>query len=221
MSAAPDLSKSSAERDQTLGIRKSIANRYQLEAVVSGAGSFVLFGGSMLLFVLSVKGRKARPQYADVDWPRTPLPRGVIQVQYRRLFDLLAAFIILFFGALMLLLVWTNGIRIVSLIMVALIALFLIAFMFLIVRAKRKAVSMLDENGITRGDGRQFRWSEFKGVITEIDFTRVTKQRYLWRIKFAFESGDEAWIIPYRVKNVADVFGYLANLPRAYVKNQE
>jgi hypothetical protein len=38
-------------------------------------------------------------------------------------------------------------------------------------------------------------------------------------LKFIFENGEEAWIIPSRVKNEGEVFDYLAMLPRAFVKN--
>ncbi len=215
MAERSDVTKTIAERERETVIRTSLANRYRLEAALSGIGSLILFGGSMLLFVLAINARKIKQQFVRVNWQQTPLPQGRIQVQYRRLFDLFAIFLIVFFGSLMILLLWTNGIRIVSVIIVALIAFFLCVFLFLIIRAKRKAVSVLDENGIMRGDGRQFPWGEFQGLITEIDFTRVAKQRYLWRIKLAFENGEEGWIIPYRVKNEEDVFQYLAALPRA------
>lgn len=220
MAQRSDVTKTSTEREQETVVRNSMANRYQREAVLSGMGSLMLFGGSMLLFALAIKGRRVKQHFISLDWQQTPVPPGRIQIQYRRLFDVLAVFLILFFVGLMFLLLWTNGIRIVSVMIVALIAAFLIPFLILIIRAKRKAVLVLDENGITRGDGRQFRWSEFQGLITEINFTRVAKQRYLWRIKLAFENGEEGWVIPYRVRNEEEIFEYLAALPRAKLKSE-
>lgn len=106
-----------------------------------------------------------------------------------------------------------------SIIITALIVAFLLAFSYLIVRAKRKAVTAIDNSGITRGDGRQFPWSEFQGLVTRINYERVSFGRYIWRIEFAFENGEGAWIIPYRVKNEEDVFSFVVRLPRAYLKN--
>lgn len=92
------------------------------------------------------------------------------------------------------------------------------AFSFLMIRAKRKSVRLFNAFGITRGDGRLFPWSDFQGVITQIDVNRRTTNRYVWRIELACAAGESAWIIPNRVKNIGEVENFISSLPGVHLK---
>ncbi len=205
------------EREDRIALSTSMADRQRLEAILSGAGAFVLFGGAILLFGSALKARKRKPQYEIIDWRIIPMPTRRIEVQQKRIYDVLFAFIVIFFGGMMLLLLLTNGIRNVSVILSVLILVFLSVFCFLMLRAKRRTVRLFDASGIKRGDGRQFSWSEFGGVVTRIDIN-YARQKYVWRIELAFANGESAWIIPNRIKNAEEVFNYVAALPRAVLK---
>ena len=209
-----------AERKNRIALNTSMANRYRLEIILSGAGSLILFGGAIFLFTLAVKARRVKTQYADIDWQTIPLPTRRVEVQYKRIYNILFIFIILFFVGMMTLVFLTNGLRLTSAILLFLITSFLLAFVFLIIRAKRQAAHLFDASGITRGDGRQFAWNEFQGVVTRIDINLRTRRKYVWRIELAFASGEKAWIIPNRIKNAEEVFNFVAALPRAYLKDK-
>ncbi len=205
------------EREDRIALSMSMADRQRLETILSGAGAFVLFGGAMLLFGSALKARKIKPQYEIIDWRIIPMPTRRIEVRQKRIYDVLFAFIVIFFGGMMLLVLLTNGIRNVSVILSVLILVFLSVFCFLMLRAKRRTVRLFDASGITRGDGRQFSWNEFGGVVTRIDIN-YARQKYVWRIELAFANGESAWIIPNRIKNAEEVFNYVAALPRAVLK---
>ena len=208
------------EQEDTIARRTSMADRHRLETILSGAGSLILFGGAIFLFTLAVKARRVKTQYADIDWRTIPLPTRRVEVQYKRIDDILFVFIILFFVGMMTLVFLTNGLRLTSAILLFLITSFLLALVFLIIRAKRQAARLFDASGITRGDGRQFAWNEFQGVVTRIDINLRTRRKYVWRIELAFASGEKAWIIPNRIKNAEEVFNFVAALPRAYLKDK-
>jgi hypothetical protein len=209
------------EQEDIIARRTSMANRHRLEAILSGAGSLILLGGAIFLFTLAVKARRIKPQFASIDWRSIPLPTRRVEVQYKRIYDILFVFIILFFVGMMTLFFLANGLRLTSAIMLFLITSSLLPFVFLITRAKRQAARLFDASGITRGDGRQFAWNEFQGVITRIDINLTTRQKYVWRIELAFANGEKAWIIPNRIKNAGEVFTYVAALPRTVLKNSQ
>lgn len=209
------------EQENIIALRTSMADRHRLEAILSGAGSLILFGGAMFLFTLAVKARKHKPQYASIDWRTIPLPTRRIEVQYKRIYDILFVFIILFFAGMMMLVFLANGLRLTSAILLFLIVSFLLAFGYLMLRAKRQAARLFDASGITRGDGRHFPWNEFQGVVTRIDINLRTRRKYVWRIELAFANGEKAWIIPNRLKNAEEVFSFVAALPRAVLKNSQ
>ena len=87
------------EQEVTIARRTSMADRHRLEAILSGAGSLILFGGAIFLFTLAVKAkaRRVKTQYADIDWRTIPMPTRRVEVQYKRIDDILFVFIILFF----------------------------------------------------------------------------------------------------------------------------
>ncbi len=205
------------ERKNRISINSSMANRYRLEMFLSAAGGFVLFGIALLLFRKTLKARKIKPQYELIDWRTIPMPTSRIEVRQKRIYDVLFAFVVIFFGGMILLVLLTNGIRNVSVILTVLILAFLSVFCFLLLRAKRQRVRFFDASGITRGDGRHFAWNEFCGVVTRIDIN-YAREKYVWRIELAFANGEAAWIIPNRIKNAEEVFNYVAALPRALLK---
>lgn len=209
------------EQEDIITSRTSTADRRRLEAILSGAGSLILFGGAMFLFTHAVKARKNKPHYAGIDWRMIPLPTRRVEVQYKRIYDILNALIILFFVGMMMLSFKGNGLRLTSAILLFLITSVLLAFGCLQIRAKRRAARLFDDSGITRGDGRQFSWNEFQGVVTRIDVNLTTRRNYVWRVEIALANGEKAWIIPNRIKNEEEVFSFVAALPRAILKNSQ
>lgn len=203
------------ERKDRISTNSWLANRSRLEMFLGAAGSFVLFGIALLLFRKALKARKIKPQYELIDRRTIPMPTSRIEVRQKRIYDVLFAFVVIFFGGMILLMLLTNGIRNVSVILTVSILAVLSFFCFLMLRAKRRTVRLFDASGITRGDGRQFSWNEFQGVVTRIDINFV-RGKYVWRVELAFANGEAAWIIPHRIKNAEEVFNYVAALPRAF-----
>ena len=215
------------ERKNRIASSNSRADRYFLEMILSGAGSLVLFGISLLLLRKALKARKKENHYENVDWRLIPIPQQRLEVRCTKLHDILFALIVLFFGGMLLFIVYQNftGQFITpgnALIRASLfgvpVILFLAIFCFIMLRAKRRIVVLFDASGITRGDGRHFLWSDFCGVVTQTAFNPRTQKRRVWRIELAFSGGEAAWIIPNRIKNAPEVFEYLQQLPRAVLK---
>jgi len=215
------------ERKNRIASSSSRADRYFLEMALSGAGSLVLLGISLLFFRNAWEARKKKNFYQNIDWSAIPIPQNRVEVRYNKLYDILFGLIFVFFGGMLLLIVYQNftgkfitpgNALIRSLLLGIPVVLFLAIFCFVMFRAKRRAVLLFDTSGVTRGDGRHFAWSDFCGVVTQTAFNHRTRRKYVWRIELAFENGEAAWIIPNRIKNAAEVFEYLAALPRAYLK---
>ena len=214
------------EKKNRILIDISRSDRYKLEMFLSGAGAFVLFGIALLLFRNAWRGRKRKNFYENID-PRTvPLPNTRLEVRYTNYQNILLIGVIAFFGLLTALNFYQTLNRQFSsvreIIVKSAFSLFVLALVlfltFLMIRAKRQAVRIFDASGITRGDGRQFSWTEFCGVVTQTAKNRFGK-RYIWREEIAFSGGETAWIIPNRIKNREEVFTYLDALPRARLKN--
>lgn len=145
------------------------------------------------------------------EWPSIVLARPV-KVHYSRLHRALFVFLMIFFLGLSLLILAANGFTGPGVLIVALNAILLLVLHYVMRKARKKAACLLDPSGVTRGDGRRFSWSEFKGV----DYLMAVKPRsgreYLWRIELAF-TGGEAWIIPQRVKNLDEINEVVNSLP--------
>lgn len=215
------------EIENRISINSSMVDRYKLEMILSGAGGLILFGIALMLFTKAFKARNRKNFYEKVD-PRTiSLPTAPIKVLYKNSYGVLFWVIVLFFGGIFLLttyqsftnpfITFENAIIRTSLFGVP-VVLFLSIFLFVMFRAKRNAVKMIDNSGVTRGDGRHFSWNDFCGVISQIAYNRTTQRRYLWREELAFENGETAWIIPNRIKNYNEISAYLDTLPRAVLK---
>ncbi|MGI9055348.1 MAG: hypothetical protein ACR2F2_06040 [Pyrinomonadaceae bacterium] len=216
------------ENSERISNSVSRANRYRLEMLLSGAGGLVLFGIAALLFLKSFKAKKRKNFYETVD-PRTiPIPAQSIEIKYKKLYAALFGLILIFFGGMLLLILYQNftsqfstfeNALLRSLMIGVPIILLLAILSFLMIRAKRNAVRLITNSGISRGDGRHFAWNEFCGVITQTAFNRRTQRKYVWRVEFAFSGGETAWLIPNRIKNYEEVFDYLSKLPAAIIKN--
>ncbi len=216
------------ERSERISLSSSRANRNLLEMALSGAGGLILSGIALLLLAKALLAMKRKNIYENVDLRTILLPTERIEVRYKIFYDILFLLIVLFFGGMLLLIFYQNftsriftfeNAVIRSLIFGVPILLILSLISFLTIRARRNAVRLIDNSGITRGDGKHFAWNEFCGVISQIAFNQRTQNKYVWRVEIAFENGKTAWLIPNRVKNYEEVFEYLSQLPRANLKN--
>lgn len=142
------------------------------------------------------------------------LPGNRIDVKFGRIQDAALFFLIIFFGGLSALLIFSGSGRSINLIIALLLVSILFVVCFLVVRAKRKAVRFFDKDGIKRGDGRHLSWNDFQGIVKRISTNRYGGKG-LWRVELKFVGGEEAWIIPQRVKNYAEISGFIDKLPAA------
>ena len=218
------------ELESRISINGSMVDRFKLEMLLSGAGGLVLFAIALLLFTKAFRSRNRKNFYEKVDWRTIPLPTAPIKVVYKNSYGVLFWLIILFFGGIFLLTTYqsftnpfisTENALIRTLLLDVPIILFLSIFLFLILRARRNIVQTIDDSGITRGDGRYFRWQEFCGVISQTAFNQRTQRRSIWREELAFETGETAWIIPNRIKNYSEISAFLDTLPRAHLSFAE
>ena len=97
------------------------------------------------------------------DWPSLILTRPV-KVYYSRLHSALFAFLIIFFLGLSLVVLAANGFTGAGVLIVALNVILLSVLHYIMRRGRKRAACIFDPAGVTRGDGRRFSWSEFKGV---------------------------------------------------------
>lgn len=199
-----------------------------LEGAVCSIVGFLFFANAVRLFAGAVKSRKIKPEYLPIDWRQIAIPASRVEVKYKWLYDVLFAFLTIFFGGMALLVFLqtigspyenSTGIIVKGFLFPAVLFSILFVIAFLMIRAKRQAVRLFDESGITRGDRRRFAWNEFRGVIILVDFNVHTRDRYVWRVELVFDGGEAAWVIPQRVKNLDEVFDLLTKLPRATLKN--
>ena len=210
------------ERKNRILSLSSQADRYQLEAILSSAGACGLFVIALLLFRKALKSRRVKPNYAPLDWRTIPLPAQRIEVQPTGYQNILLSSVVIFLGGLSLF-VFIQTLRSQNSSAQEItvkggftLFVFVILFIlwFLATRAKRRAVRSFDRDGITRGDGKHFAWSEFRGVVVQTTRNRFGKT-YVWREEMAFADGEDAWIISQRIKNYAEVSAYVETLPRA------
>lgn len=216
------------EKENRIVSLNSRADRYKLEMILSAAGSFALFGIAFLLFIKALKFRKVKNDYKLLDPRAIPIPASRIEVKYKHTYTVLFALIAAFFTAMSLLISYqafnsqfesANG-RIIKGILFPFCLFLIVLFIaYLTLRAKRQSVKLFNSSGITRGDGRQFIWKDFRGTVTQTAFNQRTQRKYVWRIELAFSGGETAWIIPNRIKNFEDIFLYLKSLPKAMLEN--
>ena len=217
------------EYSERITVFNSRAGRYRLEMLLSGAGSFVLFGIALLFFRKAFAASKRKNFYGKVDLRSIPMPNAPIKIENKNIYGVLFWLILIFFGGMFLLttyqsfsskfITFENAIIRTSLFGIPLI-LFIAVFLFLMFRAKKNVVKMIDNSGITRGDGKHFSWQDFCGVVQQIAFNRRTQRKYTWRVELTFADGETVWLIPNRIKNSQEVFDYIAQLPSAVLKSQ-
>lgn len=215
------------EYSERITVFNSRADRYRLEMLLSGAGGFVLFGIALILFKKAFAASKRKNFYEKADLRSIPMPNAPIKIENKNIYGVLFWIILIFFGGMFLLttyqsfsskfITFENAITRTSLLGIPLI-LFISIFLFLMFRAKKNVVKLIDNSGITRGDGRHFAWQDFCGVVQQIAFNRRTQRKYTWRVELAFADGKTAWLIPNRIKNAAEVFEYVNRLPIAAPK---
>lgn len=221
-----DASEAGQEYAERITSFNSRASRYKLEMLLSGAGSFVLFGISALLFAKAFKSRGRKNFYENIDARNLQIPNARIEVEYTRFQSVLLGGVIAFFTLMSALILYQTIKSPFStqreMIVKGAFSLFLFAIVLFIVllqiRAKRNSVKTIDSSGVTRGDGRHFSWSQFCGVVTQTALNRFMK-RYVWRQELAFSGGETAWIIQQRIKNYGEVSGFISQLPKAVLKN--
>lgn len=214
------------EYGERITVFDSRANRYRLEMLLSGAGAFVLFGISLLLFSKAFKFRGKKNFYEVIDVRFILLPNTKIEVRYTNFQNILLGGVIAFFSLMIALIFYqtlkspfsTSREIIIKGAFSGLVLALIFVFIFLTIRAKRLSVRFIDASGVTRGDGRRFAWAEFCGVVTQTARRRFGGL-YVWRKEFAFANGETAWLIPHRIKNAAEVFEYVNRLPTATPKN--
>ncbi len=85
---------------------------------------------------------------------------------------------------------------------------FLAAFIFY---RKRQLARSFDSSGATRGDGRFFAWSNFRGTVTRWSSSR-SMGKTIWRIELYFVGG-QIWISPGTMKNGEEVLDFVKSLP--------
>lgn len=215
------------ELESRISMSSSRTDRFKLEMFLSGAGGLVLFGIALLFFKKAFAARRRKNFYEKVDPRSVPLPNAPIKVENKNIYGVLVWLILIFFGGMFLLttyqsftnpfITFENAIIRTLLLGVPLLF-FLLIFIFLMFRAKKMIVKLIDSSGVTRGDRQHFAWQDFCGVVKQTAFNQRTQRRYLWRIELAFAGGETAWIIPNRIKNYNEVSAYLDTLPPAVLK---
>jgi hypothetical protein len=197
-------------------------DRQLLEGSLTAAAALICFG---IAFFLLVRARQIFRQvkadkcnYAPLNRQLIPVLKTSVKVNSTTFQDVLLGFLILFFGGTSLLFLLGAAERPRN-ILVALINLSLLFFICrLIFKAKKKLVRSFEPAGILRGDRRLIPWQDFRGATTLTTTSRFGS-KYIWRIELAFADGEEAWIIPQRIKNFQEICNFVDTLPRAVLKD--
>jgi len=71
-----------------------------------------------------------------------------------------------------------------------------------------------------RNDGRSFAWTDLDRVVYQVRLNRTTGRKGLWRIEIRFKDGEDAWILPTKVTNLAEITDYVARLPCEHVEER-
>jgi hypothetical protein len=227
----PDEVPEGESREQYLADKLTVADRNRNLATLSGTGSLLLCaGGAALFFLGRRKGAFNASQGGGSDedpvrrseemnrWASAALAQPVA-VHFRRLYAVPYANVMLFFIGADALVIVVNGFTNTSMMMLILNAILLFMLYYLQSRARRRAACCFDMFGVTRGDGRRFKWSEFKNVNYLMAVKSHSGREFLWRVELAF-TGGEAWIIPQRVENQDEINALIASLPGTHQKRR-
>jgi hypothetical protein len=105
-----------------------------------------------------------------------------------------------------------RGVKIVPLGIGLMCLLMFGVIVWLILRAYRKSVKYLSEEGLVRNDGRSLSWSELSRVVDKVR-VRPSGRKTLWRTEIRFKDGESAWVIPMKVSNYAELGPLVDSLP--------
>jgi hypothetical protein len=83
----------------------------------------------------------------------------------------------------------------------------------LVRRGGGKSVRSFTDEGLQRGDGRFLPWTELERVVRQIRVRPGTGSKALWRTEIWFRNGESAWLLPLRVRNLAEVDQLVRRLP--------
>ena len=209
-------------------LRSAESNRNM--ALLHGTGSLILVAGGAALFIFS-GGRGKRGGASDAqliqDLTSLGLPStwasgalaNPVAVQYRLFQKILIAFVVIFFGGLSILMIVTNGFNAGVVLLLVLNALFLLTFVLIMRRARQKAAFVFDQEGVIRGDNQKFNWNDMKSVDYLMAIKKGGAREYLWRIELIFANG-EVWLIPLRVKNLAEIQDLVSSIPTVHQKRR-
>ncbi|HEX6729198.1 MAG TPA: hypothetical protein VF074_04265 [Pyrinomonadaceae bacterium] len=214
-------------REQFIESELRSAERNRSMALLHGTGSLILIAGGAALFIFSKGGGKRRVSEAQLiqdltslgipsTWASVALANPVA-VQYRLFQKILIAFILVFFGGLSILMIVANGFTSVVVWLLVLNVLFLLTFVLIMRRARQKAAFVFDQEGVIRGDNQKFSWNDMKSVDYLMAIKKGGAREYLWRIELIFANG-EVWLIPLRVKNLAEIQDLVSSIPTVHQK---
>jgi hypothetical protein len=151
-------------------------------------------------------------------WAGAALARPVT-VHFKRLYALLYVNVMLFFVGVSALVIVANGFTSAGVLILILNGMLLLTLYYLRSRAQRRSAYFFDLSGVTRGDSRRLKWSDFKSVDYLMAVRTHSGREFLWRVELAFDGG-EAWIIPQRVANMDEINNLIASIPGAHRKRR-
>ena len=216
-------------REQYIEEELTSAERNRNMALLHGTGSLILIAGGAALFIFSMGGKKRGASEAQLIQDKTSLGipstwasvalANPVAVQYRLFQKILIAFVLVFFGGLSILMIVANGFNAVVLLLLVLNVLFLLTFVLIMRRARQKAAFVFDQEGVIRGDNQKFSWNNMKSVDYLMAIKKGGAREYLWRIELIFANG-EVWLIPLRVKNLAEIQELVSDIPTVHQKRR-
>lgn len=207
-----------------VAINEADAARYRLQMLWVSAVMllFLSVGGFLLNRPVKTYLRTRNLEYEEIDWRSIEKPPEKIKVLYGRIHTVAAIIFYVFFGGAGSLLLFDSikpsGIRAGGIFVASFNLLLALAVFYLLSNGKRKSIKSYDASGITRNDGQHFLWSDFRGVIPRIGNYRFGGTAN-WRTELIFTDRRVVWIIPQRLKNYAEVYGFVNALPQAVLKD--
>jgi hypothetical protein len=216
-------------REQYIESELSAAESNRNMALLHGIGSLILVAGGAALFIFSGKRKPGSASEAQLIEDRTGLGipstwasvalANPVTVQYRLFQKILIAFVVIFFGGMSILMLVVNGFNAGVGLLLILNVLFLLTFVLIMRRARQKAAFLFDQEGVIRGDNQKFNWNDMKSVDYLMAIKKGGAREYLWRIELIFANG-EVWLIPLRVKNLAEIKDLVSSIPTVHQKRR-
>ena len=211
-------------QDELVRLNEIFASHDRFEALWTSAISLVCLFIGVYLVIRTAKTyqRLKNLDYEEIEWRSLEKPIGRIEVLYGQTHTVAAIIFYVFFGGLTLLAVLTSikpdGIRLPGIVIGVFNFTLIGVIYYLLNNGKKRSIKSFDASGITRGDGRHFLWSDFRGVVTRIG-TLHYGGKTTWRTELIFANGGIIWIIPQRIKNYTEVYSLVDALPRAVLKD--